>query len=233
VIFHSTAGAVPVVEKEMTMNIAILGAGNMARGLTKLFAKAGYGVILGSRNPGAAIALAADFGASVQGGSIADAAAQADTVVLAVPYGAASDVIAEAGGLKGKTVIDISNPLTADYMGLTIGHSTSAAEEIQQLAPGAKVVKAFNTIFAQVLQQDGRVAERMATVFIAGDDKSSNAAVEGIVKQIGMLPVQTGSLKVARYLEPLAGLNIVLGYGLGHGTEIAPAWLLGASAKEA
>ena len=114
-------------------------------------------------------------------------------------------------------------------MGLTIGHTTSAGEEIQKLAPKAKVVKAFNTIFAQVLANGGKAAGRTTTVFVAGDDASANNAVEAIARKAGFDVVQTGGLKLARYLEPLAGLNIVLAYGRGLGADIAPTWNVGAA----
>ena len=103
--------------------------------------------------------------------AVAGAAAGADAVILATGYADAVDALQAVGDLKGKVVIDITNPLTADYMGLTIGHSTSAAEEIAKAVPGAEVVKAFNTVFAQVLAegadfgngQQGRASSSPAT----------------------------------------------------------------------
>ena len=189
------------------MSIAILGAGAMAKGLAGVFAKAGYKVVVGAR-----------------GDSLAAAAKSAEVIVLAVPFDAAAATLAAAGDVAGKTIVDISNPLTPDYMGLTIGHTTSAGEEIQKLAPKAKVVKAFNTIFAQVLANGGKAAGRTTTVFVAGDDASANGAVEAIARKAGFDVVQTGGLKLARYLEPLAGLNVVLAYGRGLGADIAPTW---------
>jgi len=211
------------------MSIAILGAGNMAKGLAALFAKAGYKVVIGARDVAKAQALAASTGHGARGDSIAAAAKPADFVVLAVPFAAAAETLAAAGDLSGKAIIDITNPLTPDYTGLTIGHSTSAGEEIQKLAPKAKVVKAFNTIFAQVLQNGGKAAGRPATVFIAGDDASANGAVEAIARKAGFDIVQTGGLKLSRYLEPLAGLNIALAYARGLGADIAPTWNVGAA----
>jgi predicted dinucleotide-binding enzyme len=95
------------------------------------------------------------------------------------------------------------------------------------------VVKAFNTLFAQVLQNGGKAAGRPTTVFVAGDDAAANGAVEAIARKAGFDVVQTGGLKLARYLEPLAGLNIVLAYGRGLGTDIAPTWTVSAPAKAA
>ena len=210
------------------MNITILGTGNMAKGLASVLAAGGYDVTLGSRDTDRAKETANALGARVKGDGLAAAASKADVVVLAVPFDAAAETIAAAGGLAGKILVDISNPLTPDYMGLTVGHSTSAAEEIQKLAPKAKVVKAFNTVFASVLQGGGKIGKTSVTVFVAGDDEAANKAVEAIGTKSGFVVLQSGGLKVARYLEPVAGLNIVLAYGKGHGTDIAPTWLLAA-----
>ena len=206
------------------MNISIFGTGNMASGLAVILAKAGNSVTLASRDVAKARSVAAELGNNIAAGSFADAADTADTIILAVPYEAAADVIAAAGGLAGKIIIDITNPLTADYSGLTIGHSTSAAEEIQKSAPSAKVVKAFNTIFASVLQNGGKAAEKPATVFVASDDAEARNSVAALATGAGFIAVEAGGLASARYLEPVAGFNIALGYGLGHGTDIAPTW---------
>ncbi|KQZ99842.1 NADPH-dependent F420 reductase [Mesorhizobium sp. Root157] len=206
------------------MTIAIIGTGNMAKGLAGVFSKAGYSVTFGSRDAAKAHEAARELGGTVSGADITSAAGNSDIVVLAVPFEAAGDAIAAASGLEGKIVIDITNPLTADYSGLTIGHSTSAGEEIQKLAPRAKVVKAFNTIFASVLQAGGKVGDRPTTVFIAGDDQTAIDTVEAVASKSGFVPVQVGALSVSRYLEPVAGLNIQLGYMRGFGTDIAPTW---------
>lgn len=120
------------------MNIAIFGTGNMASGLAALFNKAGHNITLASREPVKAQTVAAKLGTGIGVSSLADAAGAADAVVLAVPYEAAANVVEAAGDLAGKIVIDITNPLTVDFSGLTIGHTTSAAEEIQKRAPGRK-----------------------------------------------------------------------------------------------
>lgn len=206
------------------MNLSIFGTGNMASGLARLFAKAGHRVTLASRDLAKAQAVAAELGDDIQAGSFADAAATAEAIVLAVPYDAAADVIGTAGGLAGKVVIDITNPLAADFSGLSIGHTTSAAEEIQKRAPKAKVVKAFNTVFASVLQNGGKAAGKPVTVFVAGDDAEARKTVVSLAESAGLKGLETGNLASARYLEPVAALNIALGYGLGRGTDIAPAW---------
>lgn len=206
------------------MNVSIFGTGNMASGLAVLFAGAGNQVTVASRDEAKARSVAAGLGNGIAGGSFADAASDAEIVVLAVPYDAAAEVVGAAGGLAGKIVVDITNPMKPDFSGLSIGHTTSAAEEIQKSAPAAKVVKAFNTIFAQVLQSGARAAGKPATVFVAGDDAGARGKVAALARGAGFAAVETGGLASARYLEPVAGLNIALGYGLGRGTDIAPAW---------
>jgi hypothetical protein len=138
----------------------------------------------------------------------------------------AAGALRAVGDLKGKVVIDITNPLTADYMGLTLGHSTSAAEEIAKAAPGAEVVKAFNTVFAQVLAEGADFGRgQKVSVFVASDSARAKEAATALARSIGFEVVDAGGLKNARYLEPLAGLNVYLGYGAGLGTAMAPAWI--------
>jgi 8-hydroxy-5-deazaflavin:NADPH oxidoreductase len=209
--------------KEKYMSIAILGTGSMAKGLAQRFAESEFSVVLGSRDVERAHTTAAQIGNGVQAASIRGAAQSADIIVLAVPYDSAKDTLAAAGDLTGKIVIDITNPLNADYSGLTVGFETSAAEEIQKAAPGAKVVKALNTIFAQLLAHPV-INGAPITAFYAGDDEGANAQVRAILERAGFKPEFAGGLRNARYLEPLAGLNIVLGYGLGGGAAIAPEW---------
>ncbi|MBV5266033.1 NADPH-dependent F420 reductase [Pinisolibacter aquiterrae] len=205
------------------MNIAVIGAGNMGAGLARLFASSGHQVVIGARQPEKAAALAAEIGSQVQGGGIAAAVKLADIVVLALPYGAAAEALKEAGDLSGKVVVDISNPLKPDFSGLVIGHTTSAAEEIQALVGKAVVVKAFNTVFAQLLPREARAA-RPLQVFVAADDAAAKAKVTELAASAGFEPVDAGPLGNARYLEPIGMMNIAFGYFLGRGPTVAPAW---------
>lgn len=205
------------------MNIAILGAGAMAKGLAQSMSRAGYDVVVGARSTEKASDLAADIGRGVQAASIRGAADSAYIVVVATPYDAVRDTLAAAGDLTGKVIIDITNPMKADFSGLAIGHLTSAAEEIQKAVPGAHVVKAFNTIFAHLLTHPKPGSKRL-TVFYAGDNASANENVRALIERIGFRAEYAGPLQHARYLEPLAALNIAFGYGLGVGVNIAPEW---------
>jgi 8-hydroxy-5-deazaflavin:NADPH oxidoreductase len=147
-------------------------------------------------------------------------------VIVATPFEGAADALRSLGDLRGKVVVDITNPLTADYMGLTVGHTTSAAEQIAQGVPGAEVVKAFNTVFAQVLAEGSDFgAGQRVTVFLASDSDRAKQTAGALAQSMGFQTMDAGGLKNARYLEPLAGLNIYLGYGAGLGTTIAPTWI--------
>ena len=207
------------------MKITVVGAGNMGAAFVKQLTRAGHQVSVTARDGAkAAQVAAANPGAAAV--PTAGAATGADAVVLATGYGDAVDALKSVGGLQGKVVIDITNPLTADYMGLTLGHSTSAAEEIAKAVPGAEVVKAFNTVFAQVLAEGADFGEgQKVTVFYASDSERAKQTASALAESMGFKTVDAGGLKNSRYLEPLAGLNIYLGYGAGLGTSIAPTWI--------
>jgi len=206
------------------MKILVIGAGNMGSGFVKQLTAAGHQVSVTARDPAKAQAVAQQFGAKAVA---ADGAAKnADAIVLATGYADASTALRSVGDVAGKVVIDITNPLTADYMGLTIGHSTSAAEEIARSAAGAEVVKGFNTVFAQVLAQGADFgAGQKVTVFLASDSERAKQTARALAESMGFDTIDAGGLKNARYLEPLAGLNIYFGYGAGLGTSIAPTWI--------
>lgn len=207
------------------MNITVIGTGNMGSAFVKQLTRAGHKVVVAARNLEKAEAVAAaNPGATAR--ALAYASEQAEVIVLATGYSDAVVALKSVGNLQGKVVIDITNPLTADYMGLTIGHTTSAAEEIANAVPEAKVVKAFNTVFAQVLAEGPDFGNgNVVPVYFAGDDAAAKTTVSTLIESIGFAPVDAGPLKNARYLEPVAGLNIYFGYGAGKGTAIAPFWL--------
>lgn len=207
------------------MKITVLGAGNMGAAFVKQLTRAGHQVSVASRD-GAKAAQVAAANPGARAVPAAGSADSADVVVLATSFADAAAALQAAGDLNGKVVVDITNPLTADYMGLTIGHSSSAAEEIAKAVPGAEVVKAFNTLFAQVLAEGADFGGgQTLSVFVASDSERAKQSAVALATSIGFQVVDAGGLKNARYLEPLAGLNIYLGYGAGLGTVIAPAWI--------
>ena len=207
------------------MKVTVIGAGNMGSAFVRQLTRAGHQVSVTARDGAKAAAVAAAH-PGAKAVATAGAAQGADAVVLATGYGDAAAALPSVGDLQGKVVIDITNPLTADYMGLTLGHSTSAAEEIAKAVPGAEVVKGFNTVFAQVLAEGADFGNgRRVSVFVASDSTRAKQTATALAQSMGFEVVDAGALKNARYLEPLAGLNIYLGYGAGLGTAIAPTWI--------
>jgi predicted dinucleotide-binding enzyme len=204
------------------MKVLVIGAGNMGSAFVKQLTIAGHQVRVTARTASKAAELAARY----PGAKVDSDAADSDVVILATGFGDAAVALASVGNLAGKVVVDITNPLTADYMGLTIGHSTSAGEHVAALVPGAEVVKAFNTLFAQVIDAGAQFGNgQNAPVFIASDSDRAKQTVQALAESMGFATIDAGGLKNARYLEPLGGLNVYLGYGAGLGTSIAPTWL--------
>lgn len=206
------------------MKISLIGTGNVGRRLGKLFANSGHEVYFGSREPQKAQAVATATGLDMRVGTYAEAAHWGNLVVIATPWAhnATADALREAGALTDKVVIDCTNPLAPDYMSNTIGHTTSSAEEIAKMIPQARVVKAFNTIFAAIMEQGKqKFGSETATGFYCGDDAEAKQAVAGLIEDAGFEPIDVGALKNARYLEAMAQLNIQVAYGLSGGTDVA------------
>ncbi|KTT50305.1 hypothetical protein SB11R_08000 [Pseudomonas oryzihabitans] len=188
------------------MNIVILGQGNMGTPLAKLAVAAGHSVVTLTSSD-----------------SPEQALQTADLVILAMQYQQALDFAATPGisaTLTGKVVVDITNPLAPDFMSLTVGHTTSAAEEIAKRLPNAKIVKAFNTVFASILALHAAGDITTIPVFVAGDDATAKATTGELARSFGFTVINAGALSNARYLEPMTEMMIHLGYGLGHGDKI-------------
>lgn len=204
------------------MNITILGTGNMGAAFAQQLHAAGHALNILGRDPARTRALAERFGATSEPAR----AAASDVVILATGYDDAIGALRGAGLRDAAVVVDITNPLTPDYTGLTLGYSTSAAEQIAAALPTLRVVKAFNTVFAQRLAAGARVSDsQVVPVFVASDDAQATQRVSELARSMGFDVIDAGPLRNARYLEPLAGLNIHLGYAAGLGTLIAPTWL--------
>jgi hypothetical protein len=217
--------SLPLTSLEVSMNVTIIGAGNMGSALLKQLSRAGHKVRITGRDAAKVKALAADHDGAIAA-EPADALGDSSVVIVATGYADAVPALRSLGSLEGRTVIDLTNPLAPDFMSLTVGHETSAAEEIAKALPGADVVKAFNTLFAQVLADGPAFADgQVAPVFVASDSERAKETAKALIESMGFKAVDAGGLKNARYLEPLAGLNIYLGYGAGHGTAIAPTWI--------
>ncbi len=209
------------------MNVTIIGAGNMGRGIGTRLVSGGHNVTLMDRDPQKAKTLAQELsGKAAKGAKAQDAALgspiEDEIVILAIPYGATGQVIESLGQkLDGKIIIDITNPLNATYSGLAVAPGTSAAEEIAKKLPAdAVVLKAFNTTFAKTLV-DGEVDGERLDVFIAGDAEQSKQKVSKLLEDSGLRAIDAGPLERARQLEAIGFLGIALQPELGTGFQSA------------
>lgn len=196
------------------MNIAILGAGNVGATLGNRFAECGYSVSFGVPNP----QKYTDRGLSGTIGTVAEVTQAAEIILLAVPSNAIEQAIKECGDLRGKILIDATNPLgmTEKGLALTVGFTTSGAEKIAALAPEAKLVKCFNqTGFGNMATPNGSV------MFVCGNDPGANEIVRQLAAEIGFDAVSAGDLAQARLLEPLAMLWIHLAFTTELGRDFA------------
>jgi 8-hydroxy-5-deazaflavin:NADPH oxidoreductase len=197
------------------MNVTIIGTGNMARGIGKRLVAGGHSVRVLGKDVDAAEAVVGDLGdGSTKAGRSGEAIAD-DVVVLAVYFPDAQAAVEQYGeGLSGKVVVDITNPVNESFDGLVTPPDGSGAQELAARAPGARVVKAFNTTFAGTLSE-GQVAGQPLDVLIAGDDEEAKATVAQLVRDGGLRPIDAGPLKRARELEAAGLLHMTLQGPLG------------------
>lgn len=203
------------------MNITILGAGNVGGTLGQRWAEAGHAIIYVSREPGSA--KMAELLARTPGGSAtADssaACAAADAVLLATPWAAAPATLAAAGDLSGKILLDATNPIGPGFA-LLVPAAGSGGQEVARLAPGARVVKIFNTTgwgnMADPLYDGAATA-----IFLCGDDADANATAASLAEALGFAPFDVGGLDKAHLLEAVALTWINLALVQGHGRDMA------------
>ena len=204
------------------MKLAIIGSGNVGGALGKLWAEKGHDVTFGSRDPSADGVQAA--AAAAGGVAIADIAGRRrrrrGRRHRGSPGTAVPATIEAAGDLGGKIILDATNPLEADLSGLAVDSSTSAAQEIANLASGAAVVKAFNSTGAGNFGNPG-FGSQAASMLICGDDDDAKATVAELTESLGFDVVDAGPLANAGLLESLALLWIKLAYVVDLGPEIA------------
>jgi 8-hydroxy-5-deazaflavin:NADPH oxidoreductase len=181
------------------MRIGVIGAGRIGGGAARLLARAGHELLLSySRDPDKLRAQAEEIGA--QAGTPAEAAAFGDVVILAVPWPAIDDAVAQAGSLDGRIVIDTTNPFGAGGWQVPEGRTTTQVN--QERLAGAQVVKSFNTLTAAFQQEAaGKTGEKRVAMFLAGDDAEAKRVVAGLIDDAGFDPVDAGTAAQSSILE--------------------------------
>jgi NADPH-dependent F420 reductase len=204
------------------MQIAILGTGRVGGALGIGWSRKGHQVTYGVRDIGSEEVqkVLAQSGDGSRAVTLDQAVEGAEVVVLAIPWNAAKEVLDTVGSLDGKIVIDCINPLKADFSGLDLPPGATAAEQIAEWAPGAQVIKAFNTVSDATMVKPV-YGEQQATMFFCGDDEAAKSTVADLTKELELEPVDAGPLKNACYLESLSMLYIYLAIFGGWGAECA------------
>jgi hypothetical protein len=200
------------------METTIIGTGNMARAIGSLILAGGHSLTLHGTDRQKAEALAEELGGHIKAGTVGDPIA-GEVVILAVPYSALGELVSRYGAqLKGKVVVDITNPVDFQTWEPIMPEAGSAAQEIAAAAPGARVVKAFNTTFAGTLGA-GQVEGQPLDVFIASDDEVAKRVVTQLASDGGLRPIDAGPLRRAHQLEALQYLHIAIQQALGTGFQ--------------
>lgn len=202
------------------MSISIIGAGNVGRALALAFASKGESVFLGVPEPEKYRSVVQALGERARIGTTNEAIAASEVVILAVPYSAADSIASSVSDWQGKILVDATNPLAPGLAGLSVGTTTSGAEEIARAAKGARVVKAFNTTGAENMA-DSRYQGGMVFMPVCGDDAEARTRVIALATLIGFDALDCGDLTAARYLEPFAMTWIHMAIKLGHGRRFA------------
>jgi 8-hydroxy-5-deazaflavin:NADPH oxidoreductase len=202
------------------VRVSIIGAGNVGRALGASIRRAGHDVTITAKQPEHAQEAARQIGATPAASNV-DAVANADVVILAVWYPSAVGEVASeiADAARDRVIVDVTNPVKPDLSGLAID-GRSAAEELQEKLPGARVVKAFNTVFG-ANQANPRADVQ---VHLAGDDPDAKQKVRELVESLGMTAVDTGGASAARSLEAMALLNMQI--NASQGGDWTSRWVL-------
>jgi len=200
------------------MRIAIIGAGAVGQALAQGWSTAGHAVKLGVPDPKAA----KYQGLRPQLTTPAEAAADAEVIVLATPWPKTEAAISGLGSLADRIVIDCTNPLAsgAQGMSLEIGHSVSAGERVAQWATGASVFKTLNQTGADNMAT-AKAFKVKPAMFVAGDDATKKPVVLKLVSDLGFEAIDAGPLSNARLIEPLAMLWIDQVFARGRGGDFA------------
>jgi 8-hydroxy-5-deazaflavin:NADPH oxidoreductase len=206
------------------MRIGILGSGLMGAKLGTIFARAGHDVVFSySHSDKKLERLARDAGANARAGTPADAASDADALLLAVHWSRVDDVLKQAGDLAGKVIVTCSLPMNAANTKFAVAHTSSGAEELAKKVRKARVVQAFNTVPSEVLFsvfEKRRRKNRPSLVYCGDDAKAKKVAAE-LIGDIGFEPIDIGALHMARYSEPFTMIIAQQAYETDRGPALA------------
>jgi 8-hydroxy-5-deazaflavin:NADPH oxidoreductase len=206
------------------MRVGILGSGLMGGKLGTIFARAGHEVVFSyARSDDKLKRLARDTGGNARAGTPAEAAQNAEALLLAVHWSRVDDVLNQAGDVTGKVILSCSLPMNVEDTGLVVGHTSSGAEDLAKKVPKAQVVSAFNTVPSEVLfgVYEARSKTSRPSLIYCGDDSASKEIAAGLIHDVGFDPVDAGPLRIARYTEPFALLVAQLAYEGEGGPELA------------
>ena len=206
------------------MRIGILGSGLMGAKLGTIFARAGHDIVFSySRSSKKLAKLARDAGRTAQAGTPAEAAQNADAVLLAVHWSRVDDVLKQAGDLAGTVVITCSLPMNTDDTGLVVAHTSSGAEELAKKAPKARVISAFGTVPSEVLFSvfERRKRKNRPNMLYSGDDVKAKGVAAQLIRDVGFEPIDAGPLRIARYTEPFTLAVAQLAYEGERGPALA------------
>jgi len=202
------------------MGLAIIGAGNVGMALGRALLAKGESVVFGVPDPEKYRAAVAALGPRASIAPVAAAIEGSDMAILAVPYSAARSVAQAMPDWNNRILVDATNPLAPGLAGLSLGTTSSGAEQIAAAARGARVVKAFNTTGAENLA-DNRYAAGAIFMPVCGDDAEARASVIALARRLGFDAVDCGGLMAARYLEPFAMTWIHMAIKLNLGRRFA------------
>jgi 8-hydroxy-5-deazaflavin:NADPH oxidoreductase len=212
----------------MDMQIGIIGSGNMGASMGRIWAGKGHKVCFSfSKDPNKLKGVADAAGPNARTGTPAEAAAFGQVILLSVPWRAVTLALTAAGAMKGKVLFSCVNCVKPDFSGLAVGTTTSAAEEIAKLVPGARIVEAIPPMAQILAAASHRIAGHQISTFYCGDDADAKATVGKLPADLDLDPVDAGPLTSARYIEPAGMLVVQLGYGMGLGTNIGMRLLRG------
>lgn len=206
------------------MRIGILGSGLMGAKLGTIFARAGHQVVFSySRSSKKLEKLARDSGRAASAGTPAQAAQNADAVLIAVHWSRIDDLLKQAGDLAGTVAITCSLPMNADDSGLLVAHTSSGAEELAKKAPGARIVSAFGTVPSEVLFSvfERRRRKNRPSLLYSGDDAKAKRVAAELIRDVGFEPIDAGPLRIARYTEPFTLAVAQLAYEGDRGPALA------------